>query len=341
MTSGSRLQERRLAARLTQAELAARAGVSRALVSAVEAGRHLPRVDAALSLARALGTTAAALFGPESGASVDAISGEPAAPGSAVRLGFVGARSVTTPARHGDEGWEAVDDVIGTSAAAHRASADPQLVVAGCEPGLRLLERLLQARGTRALAISASSASALSALEAGRLHGAVTHFTAEAGPPSFERLPIVRFHLACWRVGLAGPRGSRAGWWNAALGGRAEVIQREPGAGAQSAFERALRSGRRAGRVEVAGPRVASHLAASRLALATGLPAVTIEPAAAAVGVVFHPLETHVVELWLSAAHFAEVGVTQLLEALHASTYRRTLESVGGYDLSNLARRVA
>ncbi len=73
----------------------------------------------------------------------------------------------------------------------------------------------------------------------------------------------------------------------------------------------------------------------------SSLPAVTIEPAAAAVGVDFHPLETHVVELWLNAAHFSEIGVTRLLEALHSSTYRRTLESVGGYDLTGLGRQVA
>lgn len=337
MSSGHRLHESRVAARLTQAELAARAGVSRALVSAVEAGRHLPRVDAALALARALGTTAAALFGPESGAALDAISGLPAPAGAAVRMGFVGARPVTTPARHGEDGWDAVDEVVGASGAVPLASADPQVVVAGCEPGLRLLERLLEAGGTRALAINASSASALAALEAGRLHAAVTHFKARAGPPAFEGLPIRRIHLAQWRVGLARPRGGRAGWWNTALGGRGEVIQREPGAGAQTAFERALRPNR----ARVAGPRVASHLAASRLCLATGLPAVTIEPAAAAVGADFHPLETHVVELWLNATHQAEIGVTRLLEALHSSTYRRTLESVGGYDLSGLGRQLA
>jgi DNA-binding XRE family transcriptional regulator len=48
------LRELREAAGLTQAELAARAGVSRQLVGAVEVGRHLPRVDAALALAAAL-----------------------------------------------------------------------------------------------------------------------------------------------------------------------------------------------------------------------------------------------------------------------------------------------
>jgi hypothetical protein len=43
----------------------------------------------------------------------------------------------------------------------------------------------------------------------------------------------------------------------------------------------------------------------------------------------------------LNEVHFSEVGVTRLLEALHSSTYRRTLESVGGYDLAGLGRQVA
>ena len=248
---------------------------------------------------------------------------------------------MTTPARHGDDGWEQVDDVVGASDASATMARDFQLVVAGCEPGLRLLESLLHARGTRALAIGASSASAIVALQSGRLHGAVIHHDIDSGPPPIGDLEVVRFHLARWRVGLAGPRGGRADWWKAALSGRKPVIQRESGAGSQAAFERALHARRRAGRAGVEGPRVASHLAASRLCRATGLCAVTIEPAAAAADVAFHPLETHVVELWLSAAHLAETGVTQLLEALHSASYRRTLESVGGYDLAQLGSRVA
>jgi transcriptional regulator with XRE-family HTH domain/molybdate-binding protein len=341
MEPGLRLQEARLAARLTQAELASRARVSRALVSAVEAGRHLPRVDAALALAEVLGTTAAALFGLERAAPVDAISGLSASFGSAVRVGFVGANAVTTPARHGDEGWEPVDDVVGASDASSAIARDPQVVVAGCEPGLRLLERLLQARGTRAIAIAASSKTALAALRSGRLHGAVIHFDLDSDAPPVGAPEVVRFHLGRWRVGLAGPRGGRADWWKGALSGRKAVIQRESGAGSQTAFERAVRAQGRVGRAGVEGPRVPSHLAASRLCRATGLPAVTIEPAAAAHDVAFHPLETHAVELWLASAHLAETGVAQLLDALHSASYRRTLESVGGYDLAQLGSRVA
>ena len=60
--SNSPLRERRIECGLTQAELAARAGVSRQLVAAVEAGHNTPAVDAALGLARALTTSVEELF---------------------------------------------------------------------------------------------------------------------------------------------------------------------------------------------------------------------------------------------------------------------------------------
>jgi len=329
------LLERRVAAGLTQAQLAERAGLSRALVSAVELGRHQPRIDAALALARALGTTAEELFGGRGTAPpVDAITGVAPAPGSPVRVGFVGTRAVTSPPRDGGEGWETVDAVAGGPELDLLTRRGSSLVVAGCEPALVLLERMLLERGTRAMAIGASSASALEALRSGRLHAAAVHFP-EGTPHRALSPPKLRVHLARWRVGLAAPEGSRRGWWRAALDGRTPVVQREPGAAAQAAFERA------AHRKAIRGPRAAGHLAASRHSIATGLPAVTIEPAAAAVGAAFHALETHAVELWVSDAHATDPACAMLLELVSSLAFRRTLEQVGGYDLARTGSRVA
>lgn len=55
----------RLAAGLTQAELARAAGVTRQTVVAVEAGDYAPSVYLALSLAAHLSTSVEALFDPE------------------------------------------------------------------------------------------------------------------------------------------------------------------------------------------------------------------------------------------------------------------------------------
>src|ERR1039458_5311546 len=59
---GTFLRERRLECGLTQTELAARAGVSRQLVAAVEADRNTPAADAAIGLAPALATSVEELF---------------------------------------------------------------------------------------------------------------------------------------------------------------------------------------------------------------------------------------------------------------------------------------
>jgi transcriptional regulator with XRE-family HTH domain/molybdate-binding protein len=331
----SRLRECRIGSGLTQAELAERAGVSRALVSAVEAGRHQPRVAAALALARALGSTAEALFGGRDASPVDAITGEPPAPGTPLRVGLVGDRVVTTASRMRDECWDAADAIAGELGAGIMAPGESGIVMAGCEPGLMLLERMLRDAGSRAMSIAATSASARAALEAGRVHAAAVHFAA-GDPPSPGETTALRIRLASWQVGLAAPRGARRRWWESALGGRVEVIQREPGAAAQEAFLRAARARRR----PIDGPRVDGHLAASRRCLESGLPAVTIEPAAAAVGASFHPLEVHDVELWVHPDRAAEPGVARLLDTLTSGPFRKTLECVGGYDLSGIGRHV-
>ncbi len=327
------LRRRREAAGLTQAELAARAGVSRQLVSAVESGRHLPRVDAALALAEALGVGVDVLFGPAP-SPVDVVTGAPPLEGTLVRVGRVGEQTVTAPIRAAGEGWEVADGLIEGGELTVLASTAPGPVAAGCEPGLVVAEGLLRERGRGAVAVAASSATALEALRAGRVHVAVVH-APEPVPP--RDLDVVRFGLARWQVGLAGPADARGAWWRSALAGGVPVVQREPGAGVQQAFERALSPEAS----DVPGPRVATHLEAARRAITTGMPAVTIEPAALAFGAGFHALEVHRAEMWVRPEYLADPAVVELLDVIDGRRFRRRLEAVGGYDLADLGVRVA
>jgi DNA-binding XRE family transcriptional regulator len=333
---GSVMRTLRLAAGLSQAELAARAGVSRQLVGSVEAGRHLPRVDAALALAAALDVDVAALFATEP-PPVDVVSGRLPVDGALVRSGRVGDRRVTAPARVGPDGFDVADAVVEQGRVTGFGPELPGLVVAGCEPGLEVLERLLREAGMGAVAAGGSSATARDALADGRVHAAVVHGPAGEAITVPAGLDVERYGVAQWRVGLAGPPDAGAGWWREALRGRSAVVQREPGAGVQRTFEEAV--GRDGG--DVPGPRVGTHLEAARRAVLTGMPAVTIEPAALAVGASFHPLDVHTAELWVDRRWATDRVVTSALEVVAGSRFQRRLGAVGGYDLTRCGTRAA
>jgi hypothetical protein len=115
-----------------------------------------------------------------------------------------------------------------------------------------------------------------------------------------------------------------------------EVVQREDGASAQRTFEEAT-----GGAGLVPGPRLGGHLAAARYGAAVGLPAVTIEPAARAIGSDFHPLGRHEAELWVGIHWVDDRGVEDLVDLIASSQFRRRLETVGGYELEDVGRRVA
>lgn len=332
----SSLQSLREAAGLTQTELAARAGVSRQAIGAVEAGRHLPRVDAALALAAALAVDVEDLFAPELVAA-DVITGAVAADGSSVRVGRVGNRSVTAPARVGAQGWDVADGTIEAGMLRTFGHHAPGLVVAGCEPGLEVLERLLREAGMGAVAAAGSSATAIAALEAGRVHAAVVHGPESRHVAEPRGVAVERFRVGRWQVGLAAPGDVGAGWWNEALSGRTPVVQREQGAGVQRAFEGAVD----AGRLPVPGPRVGTHLEAARRSMISGVPAVTIEPAALAVGATFHSLEIHEAQLWVSTQWLNDRVVTEALNVIVGQSFQARLASVGGYDLTGSGSRIA
>lgn len=335
---GGTVRALRLAQGLTQAELARAAGVSRQLVGAVEADRHLPRVDAAAALARVLGSTVEALLADAEPATPLGVVEDPVE-GGLVRVARVGDRLVAVPVAPSGSGLPMADGVVRGGRAELFEPERPTAVVAGCEPAIGLTARLLEARSaTGAIAVSTSSARAFEALAAGRVHAAVLHGVDGALPD--PPCPVRRVRLVSWQVGLAAPVDAAASWVEAALAGRVAVAQREAGAQTQAAFERAVAATNGA-RPPVPGPVVASHAAAARLAADQGLPAVTIEPSARLLGLAFHPLEVHTSELWVATEHARAPEVERFADLLTTRPVTSRLAAVGGYDLSGLGTPVA
>jgi transcriptional regulator with XRE-family HTH domain len=329
------LRSLRLAGGLSQAALAERAGLTRQLVAAAEAGRHVPSVDAALRLARVLGVSVEELFAEAPRKWVSLLA-EEAREGELVVAARVGDRLAVAPLRAElarGSSWAAADGVVEGGVPRLFGGADPErFVLLGCDPAIGLAEALLSGPGgRRLLAVPATTGAALAALLDGRSHAAVVHGP-EGGLPSAPP-GLRRFHLARWRVGLATAGTGGAPSLASALATAAPLVQRPPDAASQQALARAAAA---IGARVPAGPLAAGHLDAARAVRERGGAAITYEPAARRLELAFLPLETHVVEVWVAERWLEHPGMAALGELLAGRGLRERLAAIGGYELEEI-----
>jgi len=139
-------------------------------------------------------------------------------------------------------------------------------------------------------------------------------------------------------VGLALAPGVPGESLQAVLSSDIPIVQREPAAASQQAFERArLATGTQAPR---AGPTATGHLEAARLAAALGGAGVTNEPAARAFGLRFLALEQHIVELWAAERWHEHPGIRALAELLNSNAFTERVGHYPGYDLTHCGEPV-
>ena len=326
-----RVRERRELLGLTQAEVAATAGLSRQLVTALEAGRHAPSVTAALDLARALDTTVEALFGTGAEAgSWDPVTAGDVSEGTLVSAGRVGDRGVyaAIPRTHlYGPSWPNADGIMRAGRVRLFGERLPEgFVVAGCDPALGLAAALLPPIGPhRTMPVATTSGAAVRALQAGTVHAALVH-----GPPERLGTPTpgaTARALTRWRVGLASRGPVDLG---AIAEGRITVARRGPGAEAQRALERALGGSP----VPSEGPMADGHLEAARLVAEGSADAgVTMEAAANLFDLEFVALEEHTVELRIAEQWRSHPGAAALIEVFSSRELAARLAALGGYEL--------
>lgn len=325
---------------MTQAELASRAGVSRQLVAAVEAGQNTPAVDAALGLARALSTTVEDLFAGFQPQVVAALGGH-LPDGVPLRVGRVADQLVAAElADHGvaGAGWAKPDGILQAGKLRLFPGAAPTgIVLAGCDPALGVAEAILAGLGPRSLiTISAPTGTALRALERGGVHAAVVHGIPRELPA--PPVPVVRWHLARWPVGLAVAPNVAGDSLEAVLHQDVPIAQRDAAAASQQAFERASV---KAGITEPRpGPSATGHLDAARIAATVNGAAVTTEAAARAFNLRFLTLEDHTVEIWLARRWLDHPGTNALGELLTTSAFTERVAHFAGYDLAGCGNRI-
>lgn len=323
------VQGERLRRGWSQAELSARSGVPRATISAVENGRVVPSVDAALALARALETSVELLFAP---GGVDAWA---APPSDRFFVGRVGGRTVGYPLEPLLAGPTAPDGMLEDGRATFDpAPLDRTLIIATCDPAVTILRDALHGRGVRLIALARSSKEALDLLDAGLVHAAGVHFATRETPHANAAAARGQtlIHCASWDVGLAHQLGERTTVGDLIRPDTA-LVNRPVGSGARACLDRVLDAAPAARRPRDLGRIARDHRAVADI-VASGFAeaGVSIRLAAAERRLGFLSLETALYDLVL-APDLADDPRGQIsIEVLRSARFLRELGTLPGID---------
>ena len=266
----NRLREMRIAAGLSQGDLAQNAGITRQALYAMEKDQYLPGTEVALQLARTLGASVEDLFSLHDGREI--LEAELPADHSGVlkstrvKLARVGNRLVAKPVTElGDVlNYTVPADalILGTTSPRKRSvyvqllksqkDVERQIVVAGCDPAMYLAGEHVRQQAGKASVVGWNMASlaALRALKRGDVHVAGIHMR---DPRSGEyNLPFLKKHLqgqpvtvvrfATWQEGLLLKEGNPKHVRNLDDLARHDVrmVNREKGAGARLLLDHLL-----------------------------------------------------------------------------------------------------
>jgi molybdate-binding protein/DNA-binding XRE family transcriptional regulator len=340
MSSGGQLHNRvktfRQQRGWSQEELARRAGISRAAVSAIEIQRLVPSVESALALARTFGCRVEDLFG-ENG--TDEISWAWPPPVEPCRFWHaeVGGRQLLFPVEATAAGVLAHDGVFREGVCTHTGEAHSQqtLVMASCDPAAAMLaSEYARSGGFRLLVLQRSSREALELLRRGLVDVAGIHLA--SGDHDEQNAAAVRTALGAghsllrvtrWQEGLAVGPTAPAGSLRTLLGAKVRWVGREPGSGARQCQDEVLG--------DHAAPR---RLARDHRGVAEAVRCgwadvgVCVRLVCEEAGLRFIRVREAAYDLCFATAKESEPRIRTLIETVRAVNYRRWLAELPGYD---------
>ncbi len=368
----NRLRHVRMGRGLSQTDLAARAGITRQAVCAIEANRYLPTTAVALRLAAVLQCRIEDLFNLlSSGEEIDGELVGVERGGMAgllkqrVKVAQVGSHAIVRPVSQLGEvlTYTVPADGLVSGVAGGRAksgrlrvrvrllrewtSVRGEIAVAGCDPAVFLAGEYVRRRqgGATVVGWTAGSAAAVEALKRGEVHVAGVHVVDRKTGES--NLPYLRRHLdsgeyavvtfAAWEQGWMVRRGNPRSIRSAGDLARKDVtlINREEGAGARLLLDQRLAdAGVAAAQVKGYRRTVPAHFAVAR-AIAEGQADVGIgvASAAAAFGLEFLPLQVERYDLVIpNPVLKSHPTIQSFLDTIVSRAFRTEIDALGGYD---------
>lgn len=351
--------------------LAAAAGVSRQTIYAMEAGTYVPNTAVALRLARALETSVEALFALADDAHPPELRSELAMllpgssrlqPGQAVQLCQVDKRLMASAPSPVPWYFPAADAVVADKPERHgktqvqivheEGEFTNRILVVGCDPGISVLSRHVQAAGIELVLAHRNSSQSLALLKQGCVHVAGTHLRDEISGESnlpeigriFRKNSVAVISFAIWEEGILTARGNPKNIRGIEDFARKQVsiVNREKGAGARVLLDSRLKQlGIESRKVKGYGDLAAGHLPAAWQVQSGAADCCLATRAAARVfGLHFIPLLSERYDLVMRKEHLDLPGIQNLLDILGRSDFRRELEGLGGYDTRVTGQRL-
>jgi molybdate-binding protein/DNA-binding XRE family transcriptional regulator len=333
----------------SQDQLARRAGLSRAGISAIETGRLVPSTGAALSLARAFGCTVEDLFKlPRVQTATGRDASAWAWPATQATCRYwraeVDGKTRLYPVEVSSLGLLPHDGMFEDGLFRDHARAAPTktLVIACCDPAVGLIAQELARGGdVRLVVLQRSSHAALHLLAKGLIHVAGVHL-AQADEPD-GNLTAVRdllragsdhrlLRVADWDEGLALAPGLGFRTVEAVLDARLRWVCREAGSGAQQCLDEIL--GARTTRQRSRNIRIACDHRGVADAIRGGWAdaGVCLRLTSQEADLDFVCIRREAYDLCYHAALAGDPRVQALIRAIRSSAYRRLLAELPGYD---------
>ena len=367
----NKLAELRQRRGLSAAGLAKTVGVSRQTIYAMEAGGYVPNTVVALRMARALEAAVEDLFSLRGEAEAPELREDRASllpgseipqPGQAVQLCRVDRHLMASVPSAVPWYFPASDAIVTrrpgrgkeTPVEVFHAEEDfrNRVLVAGCDPGISVQARHVQPAGDELVLAHRNSSQSLRLLKEGSVHVAGTHLRDEASGESnlpeigriFSKHAVAVITFAVWEEGIVTARGNPKGIRGIEDLARADVsiVNREAGAGSRLLLDTRLKRARIEARSVSGYDRIApGHLpAAWQIHSGAADACIATRAAARMFGLGFIPLVSERYDLAIRRQHLDLPGIRTLLDMLNRSSFRRELESLGGYDTRAAGQRM-
>jgi molybdate-binding protein/transcriptional regulator with XRE-family HTH domain len=334
----NRVRQCRTAHGWSQQELASRAGLSRTGVSAIESGRLVPSVAAALALAKALGSSVEELFqSGEPGANVLTWAEPTRQHPTRFWTASVGGRRIAYAVEDStmQSTWHDGVSQVGRLDSRAIRDADRTLVVASCDPAAGLLAAEY-ARMTpfRMLVLRRSSREALRLLASGVAHLAGVHFASTSAAE--ENLALIReivgkgyriLRVARWEEGLAVSPLVKGTTVRTLLRSRLRWVGREEGSAARACLDEIL-AGKPSPRRMTRDHRGVAQAIADGWADA----GVCLRLASEEAGLRFMLVRHEYYDLCFAAELESEPRVAAMIHLVRSADVRQKLGDLPGYD---------